>query len=69
MYVHMWSDGIHVVAGDRVIAGQHIADVGSSGYSTGPHLHFEYYKPGVRPGDVYSASNPAAFLNSLGLTL
>lgn len=47
MYVHMWSDGIHVVAGDRVIAGQHIADVGSSGYSTGPHLHFQVHPGGA----------------------
>ncbi len=44
-YGHMWQDGIHVTAGDRVAAGQHIGDVGSSGRSTGNHLHFE-----VRPG-------------------
>lgn len=44
-YAHMWQDGIHVTAGETVAAGQHIGDVGSSGYSTGPHLHLE-----IRPG-------------------
>jgi murein DD-endopeptidase MepM/ murein hydrolase activator NlpD len=40
-YAHMYGNGIHVRVGDRVAAGQHVADVGSDGKSTGPHLHFE----------------------------
>ena len=42
-YVHMYDDGVHVKKGDKVRAGQHIADVGSKGWSTGPHLHFEVH--------------------------
>lgn len=58
-YVHAWEDGINVAPGDTVRAGQHIADVGSSGMSTGPHLHFEV-RDGGTDGEYI---DPAKWLN------
>lgn len=41
IYGHLKQNTILVKAGDRVTAGQPIATMGSSGASTGKHLHFE----------------------------
>jgi murein DD-endopeptidase MepM/ murein hydrolase activator NlpD len=54
-YAH--ASRLHVKAGDLVKRGQHIADVGSTGRSTGPHLHFEVRSAGV-------PLNPARFLQT-----
>jgi murein DD-endopeptidase MepM/ murein hydrolase activator NlpD len=45
LYAHL--SVIRAKAGAYVETGERIGDVGSSGLSTGPHLHFTVYKDGV----------------------
>ncbi len=40
LYAHLNWNTIRVSPGDRVEAGQYIADSGNTGFSSGPHLHF-----------------------------
>lgn len=46
LYTHLYGGSVLVKAGDMVEQGQVIAKMGSSGNSTGPHLHFEIREGG-----------------------
>jgi len=45
-----------VRVGQQVQQGQEISEMGSTGFSTGPHCHFEVHPPG------HGAVNPIAYL-------
>lgn len=63
MYGHMSSSGVLVQKGQHVTAGDVIALVGSEGFSTGPHCHFEVWKGGNMKVD------PAPWLAEHGVRL
>lgn len=44
-YAHLMKNGVVVKLGDVVEAGQLIGYSGNTGYTQGPHLHFEVHKP------------------------
>lgn len=61
VYGHMQTLGVSV--GQRVAAGEYIAGMGSLGFSTGSHLHFEIWPDGA------NAVDPQAWLASHGIYL
>ena len=58
-YGHMKSGSLTTKAvGETVVTGEYLGIVGSSGSSTGPHLHFEILRDGMQvPPGLYLADD------------
>ena len=61
-YGHIVNGGILVSSGQQVGAGQVIARVGSTGHSTGCHLHFEVRINGT-------PTDPVSYMSARGISL
>lgn len=60
LYGHLNNINDRFGVGESVNAGQRIGRVGSTGWSTGPHLHFGVYNPAGDP------MNPQKWINRMG---
>jgi murein DD-endopeptidase MepM/ murein hydrolase activator NlpD len=61
-YAHLRRRQVSV--GDRVAVGQQLGEEGSTGNSTGPHLHFEVHK-----GTWRNTVEPTGWLRARGVTI
>jgi murein DD-endopeptidase MepM/ murein hydrolase activator NlpD/chitodextrinase len=58
LYLHLQRNSVPVSLGQYVEQGQHIGNVGLSGWTTGPHLHFQVQNSGA---SWYQQSIPISF--------
>lgn len=67
-YWHLKQWTVAVSAGQWVSCGTHLGYAGSSGNSTGPHIHFEVREPGNTPSDPFDGpcSAPPTYWISQG---
>ena len=65
LYAHLHWESIRVQPGQSVRRGQYIADSGSTGLSSGPHLHFAV----IRNAGMHAESVPVQFAGAGGATI
>ena len=65
VYGHMREAPV-VGTGAQVAAGQHVGNVGSTGHSTGPHLHLEIFQPNGQRTDPESVLAGAPYAGAPG---
>ena len=62
-YLHLNKIAKNIRKGVRVDRGQYIGDVGSTGFATGPHLHYSFYIHG-KYVDPLKVKLPSTFQHS-----
>lgn len=60
-YAH--NSSLSVANGDVVVQGQKIANMGSTGDSTGAHTHFQFFRNGPWPSSSSDFINPREYIN------
>ena len=73
-YAHFRLNGVQVEPGQRVQAGDFLGYSGNTGYSTGPHLHFEIKRANGQGGFTtlpwkFTGPNGKSFTPETGMTL
>ena len=63
-YMHMTNGSVKVSVGDHVEQGDQIGEVGSTGASSGNHLHFSVYEANGRAVDPYNYLDLSSVSNS-----
>ena len=56
IYGHLKQGSVAVAVGDEVVCGDFLGQMGSSGYSTGPHLHFQVNDPSGTAVDPFDGA-------------
>ena len=64
VFMHLQTGSVAVTKGAALAAGQVFARVGSTGRSTGPHLHFEIWPDGWYASDASQPIDPAPDLRA-----